>query len=200
MSQGSSRLHRRDAVACGLRQLAVAAMLLVGPACRRKRPLGKAEGSVTFQGKPVEAGAVIFSNDDLGVAYVGTWGPEGFSDSKWLTGTGSRQPPTKSELVHPSRNRRWRLSLLVRQTSVRTSPTSRRSTSIRIPVEYPWKFAKGTISLIGSRSPRLFCQTATASASISSASRRRAVCSRRLIVPSGASKVSDIWTSDCPLM
>jgi len=78
MSQGSSRLHRRDAVACGLRQLAVAAMLLVGPACRRKRPLGKAEGSVTFQGKPVEAGAVIFSNDDLGVAYVGHLGAGGF--------------------------------------------------------------------------------------------------------------------------
>lgn len=50
--------------------------LLVG-GCHRPVPLGKAVGTVTFRGKPVEAGAVIFSNDAEGVAYVGHLEPGG---------------------------------------------------------------------------------------------------------------------------
>ncbi|MDA0658446.1 MAG: carboxypeptidase regulatory-like domain-containing protein [Planctomycetota bacterium] len=56
---------------------AVSVVLMVMAGCQRHVPLGKAVGIVTFRGKPVEAGAVIFSNDAEGVAYVGHLGPGG---------------------------------------------------------------------------------------------------------------------------
>ncbi len=47
--------------------LLATAMLVVG--CEAKRPLGKVAGRVTFRGKPLNQGTVIFSNEPEGVGF-----------------------------------------------------------------------------------------------------------------------------------
>lgn len=44
------------------------ALALVG--CRPRPPLGEARGEVTFRGSPLQAGSVIFANDEAGASYV----------------------------------------------------------------------------------------------------------------------------------
>jgi hypothetical protein len=75
--------HRR---LVAITALIVASNITAG--CNRSEPLGRVYGKVTFQGEPVTAGILVFSNHEKGVHMTAELGPDGSYELQTAGGFG----------------------------------------------------------------------------------------------------------------